>query len=89
MLVLGSSLEKGTNTLAADGALPGVAEMTVWLRVHCLLSFAQCGPLNWSLRGQFYTKQDGFFVKPMKFTCSWDRCETRTTTFTNCTAGEF
>lgn len=75
MLVLGSSPEKGTNTvfhtLAAGGALPGVAEMTLWLRVHCLLSFAQCGPLNWSLRGQFYTKQDGFFVKPMEFTCSW------------------
>lgn len=64
-----------SHTLAAGGALPGVAEMTVWPRVHCLLSFAQCGPLNWSLRGTVLHQTGWIFIKPMKFKCSWDRYE--------------
>lgn len=35
-----------SHTLAPGKALPGVAEMAVWFRAHCLLSLAQGGPLN-------------------------------------------
>lgn len=51
------------HTLAAGGALPGIAEMTVGLRVLCLLSFAQCGPLNWSLRGAILHQAGRIFCK--------------------------
>lgn len=37
--------------------------------------FAQYGPLNWSLRGSVLHQAGQIFVKPMKFTSSWDHLE--------------
>ena len=56
-----------SHTLAAGRVLPGIEGM-IWLRVHCLLSFAQCCPLNWSLRGTVLRQIEWIFAELVKFT---------------------